>query len=241
MQKSLALVKSPRTFSGNDGGTVYVIDVVFEDEDEASIYGQSEAAVAQHKTLLDGLKGQPQEYELEFKRDYNGHKEYKIKNYPGMPARSGSKRRDGGNWETAEERAEWRASADARSALTLSVNLATAGSGTDTTEAILLRAREFVIGLKDMRELASFKTPPKPAPETPTPQTGVVSASSITPPSGNGQATGDSWEEIRNEALSVYGGDAGALMLAYEQTFGTRLAPSRMPAEHLLALIANPV
>lgn len=256
MQKTIALVKAPRSFPTNSGDTIWVVDVIFDDESEGSSFSNSEQVAMQHKEALDKIKGVPTELDIEFKRNFNGHDEYKMKNFPGKPQQQGSGRssKSGGNWESAEERAQWRGSLEAQAALNAALLLHNNAGGVTVAAVIAKDAAVFAEALKTMREAAGFTVPPKPvepvAPSAgnsaaPSTSSGAPSASSTDGQSAtvNSQAaaSGDDWESIRNAAMGLYGNDANALMDAYADKFGERHAPSRMPAERLLELIANPV
>lgn len=83
MQATIKAVSpKPRVWDGPKG-TLHFINVVFEDG-SAGDYGAKPETSQQHTEALQSLIGNPGDYELEPKGEYQGTPQFKIKSYPGQ-------------------------------------------------------------------------------------------------------------------------------------------------------------
>lgn len=257
--RTIAIVREETNSWTSDDGklTLEFITVVFEDGQEGSVSARPDD-VGKFKDALLAIKGMPSKFDLDFKGEFNGVKQWKIKTFPGKPSSSigGGGRgggRGGGNWESAEERAVKNASIEAQVASDRATSLAIAwlGSGqskwSSLDEMAEWVAKSTPVIAAGIREAAVPREVPKPAAASTSSTPAEQDAGSGPAEDASDSAVTEGFDgvqitrtagELRQVGQNFYG-SIKALKEAFAEYFGEEKVVNAMTAEELTELLEN--
>jgi hypothetical protein len=162
-----------RTWEGSFGPAA-TIDLMFVDGSEGSVNTKPEYAEKHVKALM-AIVGQPGEFDVEEKPEYNGIPQFKVKEYPGKPTGQGQfgggggggGGRGGGDWETHDERAFRTASIVAQVAAKLVAQHGGAIGAADFEDNVTRVARSIASATEAVRAEQKYPAKTAPAPAAP--------------------------------------------------------------------------